>query len=389
MAGGDDHLLDFVAQLQQGFEHHMVLMVVGNQGVVDACREIRVAVTRHAVRVVITDQWVAENGGVAAFEQHARMAKIPNAHAVAGIGRGLAGRGGGKETSKGLGLGSADGECLGDVADGLGGMAHAEELIEASIAEGHGQMQMSLLGQARGAEHKGAAIAIFNVQGHTLGSWLVVSAAIQQPFEETHGGLLGSVIDQLDVAPQGIGHLRIQGFERRAWRMVGQALGQRVNGLAQVDQRSVFGAGFLQQGLDIGCAASVVMDERPAEHGRVSQGGNVHLRGLDKRFHRVEMRMHEITRRRGRGDEVAPGIPLVDQRFGNGVGFEVADVRSHSAISSRSPSKFMLLRSSSRRFCSMRAASSATVGASNRSMTFKSRSKVLMSWAMSRVASRE
>ena len=79
-------MLNFVPDLQQGFQHNVVLMVVGDQGVVNDFGQVSVAIASHAVGMVVTDQGVNENRHLLGLDQDAGMAKVADTDAISGMG---------------------------------------------------------------------------------------------------------------------------------------------------------------------------------------------------------------------------------------------------------------------------------------------------------------
>ena len=76
-----------MSQLQQCFEHDVILMVVGDEGIVDGFGEVSIAVASHASRMCVADEGITENSNVGSFNQNAGMAEIADSDAVALVGR--------------------------------------------------------------------------------------------------------------------------------------------------------------------------------------------------------------------------------------------------------------------------------------------------------------
>ena len=73
-------MADFCGEfLQQGLQHDVILMVMGDQGVVDGVGQVGVAVAGQAVGLVVADQGINEDGDILGFDQDAGMAKVANA----------------------------------------------------------------------------------------------------------------------------------------------------------------------------------------------------------------------------------------------------------------------------------------------------------------------
>src|ERR1700687_633684 len=68
-----------MAKLQQCLEQNVVLMIVGDQNVIDYFRQILVGITRDVAFVRIAQHWIEKYAHVGRFEEYASVTKIPPA----------------------------------------------------------------------------------------------------------------------------------------------------------------------------------------------------------------------------------------------------------------------------------------------------------------------
>src|SRR6185503_11983963 len=73
-------VLDLVTQLQERFEHTVVLVIVCDERVIDLLGEVAKAVALDAARARIADHWITQDAGMFRFNQNAGMTKVANTH---------------------------------------------------------------------------------------------------------------------------------------------------------------------------------------------------------------------------------------------------------------------------------------------------------------------
>jgi hypothetical protein len=143
---------------------------------------------------------------------------------------------------------------------------------------------------------------------------MLTLARVEQLLDDAHGGDVVEVVDQLDVAPQTLGHLPVERLKRVALRLGREELVELLDGVGEGEHVRVLRRRLLKKRLYLADPAAVEVEERPAAHGRVLDGRGVYLRGRDVGLHDAHVRVGDVHRG-GRGRyQVRPRVPLIEQR---------------------------------------------------------------------------
>ena len=305
-------------------------MVVGDQGEVDPVGQVFVGVAGDVALVGVAEHGIEEDAHARRLDQDAGVAEVAPPHPVALVGLVGAWRLRGQQPGEPLVELVLQAQRLLDVGEGLRHPLHLEQLVDPGMPEGPPQLHVALFGQPRRAEDERPVVPVDQRQHQALGRLLVMGAAVEQRLDEPDRGLVVEVVDQLHEAPQPFRDAGVERLEGEAPGLLAQQVVELLDGRRELEEVPPVPFRPRDQLLDLRDPRLLVVDEGPAQHGRVLHRGRMDLRRLDVGLHDLEVPAHDVHGQRGGRDQVRPRVPTVDQRLHDDVGSEVQFFGSHS-----------------------------------------------------------
>jgi len=313
-----NHGLDFMAQLQQRFEHDVVVMAVRDQRIIDPVGQVGESVSGQLGVERITHRGIEQNIDAAGLDQQAGVAVIANAKALAievPVRSGLwhvAGEEGSEQRLRA----AFDSHPFRNPAIAPAGLLHAEENVERGVGEWHIPKERAIVLQSGGAEDEGAsAVSVDGRERDALCIRRVVWAGIEQAFEDPERRIVIEIVVKLHVTLQNIRDFRIDRVHGQALRFFKQQRRELFQAFGKIQQsdRTVRRAGDQRANLIHPFTAEI--DERAASHRRVFDRGGMHHGRRNIRFHDRQIAFRHVERGGNRRNAEKPGIPVVEKRL--------------------------------------------------------------------------
>src|SRR5579859_4260788 len=82
----NNNIFYFMPDLQERFKQHVILMIMGDQHIIDLLRQVGIGIARDVTFVGIAELRIKQHRNAVGFNENASVAEIPPAHSRAGIG---------------------------------------------------------------------------------------------------------------------------------------------------------------------------------------------------------------------------------------------------------------------------------------------------------------
>ena len=290
-------------------------MIVRDERVVDAVRQIGVGVSRDVRLVGVAEDRIEQDADLARLDQDAGVTEVAPADAAAVVRRVGRRRLVGEEGPADLGLAVLESQLTADPGPRARARLEPEQAVDALVVERPRQIDRAGRVEPRRAEHERPIVAGRDRQHHRLRRRIVEVAAVQERLDQPERRVVAEVVGELDVAAQDLGHLRIERRQRMPLRGRAQQLVEPDQRGRQLEQPRALGLDLVTQRFDLVDALAVVVDERTAHHLGIAHRGGVHLRRVDVGVHDLQMAIGDVARRGRRRDEMGPGVPAIEERL--------------------------------------------------------------------------